>query len=171
MTNLEIFPWIFLWKRMPKSLEPTGGTRNQKNTKKPGNGTRWRTKLQEVEVVRSAAFDFRPSVTRCPGDNHTIIAKYPRVRTSESVEATDMGRLLIFICGGVVGSAALCYHLYTRKSAEADRLKHEISRMQENIRKKRMLILKAASATAVAIVVIVKVRSIYSRIISHSKSS
>jgi hypothetical protein len=82
-----------------------------------------------------------------------------------------MGRLLIFICGGVIGSAALCYHLYTRKSEEADKLKHEILKMKENIRKKRMLILKAASATAVAIVVIVKARSIYSRVISHSKSS
>jgi hypothetical protein len=82
-----------------------------------------------------------------------------------------MGRLLIFVCGGIVGSAALCYHLYTRKSAEADKLKHEILKMKENIRKKRVLILKAASATAVAVVVIVKARSIYSRVISHSKSS
>lgn len=82
-----------------------------------------------------------------------------------------MGRLLVFICGGVVGSAALCYHLYTRKSEEADKLKHEISRMKEDIRKKRIMMLKTASVTAVAIVAIIKARSIYLRLISHSKSS
>lgn len=89
----------------------------------------------------------------------------------KTIEARAMGRLFIFICGGVAASAALCYTLYTRKSAEADKLKHEILQMKESVRKKRILILKAATATAVAIVVVIKARSLFKRIISYSKSS
>lgn len=89
-----------------------------------------------------------------------------------------MNRLSIFVVGGLVGSVAVYIKLFKSKATEAElsagkRLKEvrqELEELKQNIHRKRILMLKVAAASTVAIYLTIQLRAFYSYLTSPIKN-
>ena len=79
--------------------------------------------------------------------------------------------LLLF--GSLAGSAAVCYAIYSTKSAgsnsEVDQLKGELAALKDQIQRRRILMVKAATACAVTFYIGYKARSFILQLTSQSQ--
>ena len=82
-----------------------------------------------------------------------------------------MKSLSLLLVGGLAGSAAVCYVLYSKKSPsiEVDQLKEELSALKDQIRRRRILMIKSATACAVTLFIGYKARGVFLQLTSRSQ--
>lgn len=82
-----------------------------------------------------------------------------------------MSRNLVLVCSGLVSAAALFYVLNSKKAFDKDlealRLKEELIALKERIHKRRIFLLKTATAMTVGVVLFVKAKALYHRLKSN----
>ena len=87
--------------------------------------------------------------------------------------SNSMKPITIFLCGGLIGSAAVYLKFFSNKAKKAElsvrQIKQELHELKESIQRKRILMLKVAAASTVAIYLMIKVRSLYMHMTSSFK--
>lgn len=81
-----------------------------------------------------------------------------------------MRGITLLFCTGLIGSAAVYLTVYKKKAREAEQaaeeIKKELDALRASIWRKRVLMLKVAAVSTVAIYVAVKVRQLYIHVTS-----